>query len=221
MSIKKRNNIEKRIDIEKRNELVTQNIALVNYIIRKYIWIGEDEYEDLFQEGCLALVLAAERFDETKGYAFSTFAGNYILNILRRYKNEKSVIYHGTKIPRTCYGTEIMTNFLSVSFDATFFNSTDDEVCYRDFLEWDVSKNQDSFYTIVENRELLRVISAYVGNHMNKTYKAVYTYMVDYCMKYGSVPNNQEIANQFKVSRQAAYQLKRRLIQKINNFIEL
>lgn len=180
MSVEKKTDSKKKIDIEKRNELVVQNIALVNYIIKKYIWLGEDEYEDLFQEGCLALVLAAERFDETKGYAFSTFAGNYIQNLLRRYKDEKSVIYHGTRIPRSYYGTEIMTNFPSISFDATFSTSTDSEDCYRDFLEWDISKHQDSFYTIVENRELLRIISAYVENHTNKTSKAWTKCFLDY-----------------------------------------
>lgn len=49
----------------------------------------------------------------------------------------------------------------------------------------------------------------------------LYAYMVEYCMKYGDIPNNQEIANHFKISRQAAHSLRQRLNQKIRNFIEL
>lgn len=60
------------------NDLVKNNIKLVHYIVHKLGNLSKDLYEDYFQEGCYWLILAAERFDKSKGFAFSTFAANYI-----------------------------------------------------------------------------------------------------------------------------------------------
>lgn len=42
------------------------------------------EYEDLFQAGCVGLVKAADNFDESLGYRFSTYAVPVILGEIKR-----------------------------------------------------------------------------------------------------------------------------------------
>lgn len=82
------------------NNLVKNNIKLVHYIVHKLGNLPKDLYEDYFQEGCYWLILAAERFDESKGFAFSTFAANYIYNGIRHYKRENGDDFNGLKVSR-------------------------------------------------------------------------------------------------------------------------
>ena len=64
------------------NELVTENFGLVHMCVRKFMGRGE-EYEDLFQIGCVGLVKAAENFDPSLGNKFSTYAVPLIIGELR------------------------------------------------------------------------------------------------------------------------------------------
>lgn len=82
------------------NRLVEDNLRLVHYIVRKFGDLPKETYEDYFQEGCVYLTLAAERFDASKGFAFSTFAANYIYNGIRRYRRECNDDFNGIKVGR-------------------------------------------------------------------------------------------------------------------------
>ena len=63
---------------EEIEKLVEDNLKLVGFILIKHFknFVEETPYikDDIYQEGCLALVKAAKGFDETKGYKFSTYA---------------------------------------------------------------------------------------------------------------------------------------------------
>ena len=54
-------------------ELVMRNQALVHSIAQKHTGYGV-EFEDLFSEGMLGLVKAAQRFDPDRGCRFATYA---------------------------------------------------------------------------------------------------------------------------------------------------
>lgn len=82
------------------NRLVEDNLRLVHYIVRKFGDLPKETYEDYFQEGCIYLTLAAERFDASKGFTFSTFAANYIYNGIRRYRRECNDDFNGLKVGR-------------------------------------------------------------------------------------------------------------------------
>jgi RNA polymerase sigma factor (sigma-70 family) len=63
------------------NELFENNMNLVYGYIRKHeIHIDSLEYDDLYQEGFLALFKACEKFDPSKGVQFNTFATTCIAN---------------------------------------------------------------------------------------------------------------------------------------------
>jgi RNA polymerase primary sigma factor len=70
--IEKLARIEGRIEAAK-NQLVLSNLRLVVKIARNFAG-SPDSLQDLIQEGNLALMQAAERYDHTLGYRFSTYA---------------------------------------------------------------------------------------------------------------------------------------------------
>lgn len=83
-------------DVNIRNQLVEKYLYMVEVLIRKYLNKGV-EYDDLYQVGAMALVLAVERFDPTKGYEFSSFATPTILGEIKKYFRDKEWTL---KVPR-------------------------------------------------------------------------------------------------------------------------
>lgn len=66
-----------------RDELISNNLGLVHSCANKFRNRGI-EYDDLYSTGCLGLVKAADDFDETLGYRFSTYAVPAILGEIKR-----------------------------------------------------------------------------------------------------------------------------------------
>jgi RNA polymerase sigma-B factor len=82
-----------------RNRLVEMNFGLVRR--EAYHWLrlnlSNESYEDLIQIGCIGLINAIERFDMSKGNAFSSFATPYIRGEIQHYLRDKSP---SVRIPR-------------------------------------------------------------------------------------------------------------------------
>lgn len=70
-------------DIEKRNELVENNMGLVYACANRFKGRGV-EFDDLVQSGCIGLLKAAQGFDETRGFMFSTYAVPAIIGEIKR-----------------------------------------------------------------------------------------------------------------------------------------
>lgn len=66
-----------------RDELISENLGLVHSCANKFRNRGID-YDDLYSAGCLGLVKAADGFDETLGFRFSTYAVPAILGEIKR-----------------------------------------------------------------------------------------------------------------------------------------
>lgn len=69
--------------------LIDQHLNCVHWVIHSFIGINEGvcglEYDDLYQEGCIALWRAAESFDEQRGAQFHSYAISVIHNHLLDY----------------------------------------------------------------------------------------------------------------------------------------
>lgn len=68
---------------DERNKLVESNMGLVHACANKFRNRGA-EYDDLFQAGCVGLIKAAQNFDISRGYSFSTYAVPVILGEIKR-----------------------------------------------------------------------------------------------------------------------------------------
>lgn len=66
-----------------RNELIEQNLRLVHACAHRFEGKGI-EYDDLYSAGCVGLVKAADRFDRSKGFRFSTYAVPVILGEIKQ-----------------------------------------------------------------------------------------------------------------------------------------
>lgn len=77
-----------------RNKIIEKNFALVHSCANKFKGRGV-EYDDLFQAGCIGLIKAADNFDETRGFSFSTYAVPVILGEIKRIFRDGGTIKVG------------------------------------------------------------------------------------------------------------------------------
>lgn len=82
---------------EVRNRLVQLNFGLVRKEAHHWVNQCTESYEDLLQVGSLGLIRAIERFDMSKGHAFSSFAIPYIRGEIQHYLRDKG---SAVRIPR-------------------------------------------------------------------------------------------------------------------------
>lgn len=80
-----------------RNELVEQHLGLAHHFAARYRRSGV-EADDLHQVAFLGLVKAVDRFDPTRGVAFSTFAGRTIDGELKRHFRDRT---WSLRVPRS------------------------------------------------------------------------------------------------------------------------
>ncbi len=76
-------------DEEAKDKLIKHNLRLVFSIAKRYDGYGP-KLMDLVQEGNIGLIKAAEKFDYTKGYKFSTYATWWIKQSIYRFLGESS-----------------------------------------------------------------------------------------------------------------------------------
>ena len=80
-----------------REALIGENYGLVHSCANKFRGRGV-EYEDLFQAGCVGLIKAADNFDKSRGFAFSTYAVPVILGEIRRIFRDGGAVKVGRSL---------------------------------------------------------------------------------------------------------------------------
>ena len=96
-----------------RENLIKDNFGLVHACANKFRGRGV-EYDDLFQAGCVGLVKAADNFDFTRGFAFSTYAVPVILGEIRRIFRDGGAIKIGRSLKEKARNAMKLRDELSV-----------------------------------------------------------------------------------------------------------
>ena len=84
-------------EIKNRNSIVEKNLGLVHSCVKRFKGRGV-EYDDLFQAGCVGLIKAADNFDESRGFSFSTYAVPVILGEMKRVFRDGGTVKVGRAI---------------------------------------------------------------------------------------------------------------------------
>lgn len=130
-----------------REKMINQNIGLVHSIANRFRGRGAD-YDDLFQSGCVGLIKAVDNFDESKGFAFSTYAVPVIMGEIKRIFRDGGAI----KVSR------------SLKEKAIKAQSLRDKFIKRELREPTVSEMAQLLCcTVEETAEILNVISPMVS----------------------------------------------------------
>jgi len=98
-----------RDDPEDRSRFIEHHLPLVISIARKRANQGVD-FDDLVQEGIVGLITAAEKFDPSKGFRFSTYATWWI-----RQAIDDAVLKHGDTIKKPSNYASHLKHLLSVT----------------------------------------------------------------------------------------------------------
>lgn len=126
-----------------RMHYVQDNMNFVYYLAHKIHIKYDNDYEDLLQEGMVGLCLAAIRFDESKGFQFSTFAATYIKGAMQRYRRDNNLV----KQPRSVKDIAYRVN----KYKAEHPEASDEEIR----KELKISKDKYMDYLILSEYESL------------------------------------------------------------------
>lgn len=76
-----------------REQMILDHMGLVHALARRYAERGE-QLEDLVQIGMVGLIKAVDRFDASRGVAFTSFATPTILGEIRRHFRDRTWMLH-------------------------------------------------------------------------------------------------------------------------------
>ena len=80
-------------------QTILANQELVHYILHRYFNLPLSVYDDCFQEGILAMMLAFPKYDISKKTKFGTFAYSYIFGYVLKYiKNQAPALKYPTRM---------------------------------------------------------------------------------------------------------------------------
>ena len=177
---------------------VEDNLALVNYILKKHSFARTGSYDDYFQEGVYGLCLAAKRYDKNKGTEFSTYAASYINGYLLKHYRDFS---QGPIRPtRSSFANKNKPNYLYI--DGLINEETGD--CYGyDFIDVGVNEEDES----IANLSLKEI-----NKSLNKNEKAI----LELSLKNVT---QRDIGDRINLSQAQVSRIKKNLKTKINSFL--
>ena len=149
-----------------KDDIILNNLGLVNKVIMDKIIYNIADYDDLFQVGCVGLIVAVNTFDESKNVKFSTYAYKVIhmeiFNYLKHNQKKKE----------------------NISLDTTFLNKDNNDDLNLMSTVVDDRNGPEEIFIMKEEREIINkllkkarmsdrnkfIILLYYGFYNNRVY---------------------------------------------------
>lgn len=192
---------------EAKQKIFNENVGLIHKVILDNFKNLRLEHDELFQEGCVALLEAINRFDESKGIKFSTYAYKTILYKLSMFINTK--IYQRKKTSIKKDG-KFKTGYIEAEI-TSIYSKLNNSICEESFLIDILGENDINFEvkeTEIEVDEMLEAIKELEEKNKSKVYRNIYKVVV---LKYQGYTNYQigeilgvshtAVQNRFNIAR--------------------
>lgn len=184
---------------EAKQKIFNENIGLIHKVIIDNFKILRLEHDELFQEGCVALLEAINRFDESKGIKFSTYAYKTILYKLSMFINTK--IYQRKKTSIKKDG-KFKTGYIEAEI-TSIYSKLNNSICEEESFLIDILGENDINFEVKETEievdEILETIKELEEKNKSKVYRNIYKVVV---LKYQGY-TNYEIGEMLGVSHTA------------------
>lgn len=184
---------------EAKQKIFNENTGLIHKVIIDNFKNLGLEHEELFQEGCVALLEAINRFDESKGIKFSTYAYKTILYKLSTFINTK--IYQRKKTSIKKDG-RFKPGYIEANITSIYSPLNNSNCEEESFLIDILGENDINFEvkeTEIEVDEMLEAIKELEEKNKSKIYRNIYKVVV---LKYQGY-TNYEIGKILGVSHTA------------------
>ena len=158
------------------NKIVSENLNYVKSVANQYRGNGV-EFDDLVSEGTLAMIMAARKFDETRGSQFVAYASPFIRKAMQQAIDKQSALYRVPKdqkkyAPRNASKAVSIDQPISEGNPYTLLdilvnqdvNMADDNVAFQQML-----KDLDNCVDLLDEREK-EVVRKFYGNSDVKVY---------------------------------------------------
>jgi RNA polymerase sporulation-specific sigma factor len=99
-------------DNEAQSKVVESNLGLVWSIVKRFSNRGHDN-DDLFQIGCIGLIKAIRKFDQSFGVKFSTYAVPMIMGEIKRFLRDDGMIKVSRGLKETANKVRITKEIMS------------------------------------------------------------------------------------------------------------
>ena len=87
--------------------LVDCNMRLVHSVANRKGYANRGDYDDLIQEGGIGLMIAIDKFEPNKGFAFSTYAFYWIQQRMNRYSDRQRTLLKTTDAAELEYNSAL------------------------------------------------------------------------------------------------------------------
>lgn len=205
-------------DVIARDKIFERNTALVTSIVKAYPNGSILGFEDLYQEGCLGLLKAIDRFDPEKGFKFSTYATWWIKQAIKRAlaDNNRSIripIHVQEDINRIKKAKKSLEQELNrdPSIEEIQERINIDCDCYEEIVKHEYFKILQDIIFDEENTYLdseVEEITIIIIEDLNFTNESelVLKELVNHMKKYKTIPTKESIKSRLNLTRKKIVQ---------------
>jgi RNA polymerase primary sigma factor len=231
----------KKGDTQAMNELIKANLRFVISVAKQYQNMGL-EFEDLIAEGNIGLIKASQKFDETRGFKFISYAVWWIRqSILNAIAEKSRVVYLPlnkinllVKINNSIsklnkeLGREVTTKDISEDIDVkeetvlSILKHSNNQLS----MDHPINEDGDDFYSVFENTSAKRPDADMLNDSLKRNIKSVLNTLSDresfILRKHFGLDNEtpmslNDISELLNLTKERVRQIKQKSLYKIKN----